>query len=922
MLKLGLLGPFQLAPLAERCSRKGEWLLALLVLRRGREADRALLAGMLWPDTSEPQALYNLRRELTRLRRALGDEGERLRSPSPHTLTLDTGGAEIDVVDFDDAIARGDLEAAVALYRGPFLEGCTEGWAIEAREARTHAYLDALEALAARDLAARDPSAAVPRLRLAIAADPLRESAHRALMAALSATGAHAAATQAYRELRLLLERELHAEPSPETRALHRQLRAEAALRWKGERSTGTPSPEAAGSPPGAHGRVPRPLTPLVGRAAEVREITARVGATRLLTLTGAGGVGKSRLAVQVACDLADGFADGAWFVELAPLADPDLVAPAVASVLGVREAPGRPIVEQLSAALRDRQLLLVLDNCEHVLDAAGRLAERLLQAAAELRILATSRQSLGLFGEVAWRVPSLVEKEAIALFQERGHGAGAAFDVDTVAQICARLDGIPLAIELAAARTRALSVAQIAQRLDDRFRLLTGGSRTALPRHRTLKAAVDWGYQLLTDDEQALLRRVSVFAGGFSLEAAEAVAGGDVLDTLANLVDKSLVSFHDGVVAPGQPPQEGRYRLLETVREYAAERLAERGETEDARARHLDHFLRLTEAAEPHIFGGESDRALIGRLERENDNLRAAFAFCEADERRAESALRLVAALHWFWFARGHLREGRARVAAALPRRALAAPAVRARALAAAGYVAMWVGDYADMPVLLGESLSLARELGDRALGAYALCGLGAAATIEGDAAAARTRLTEAAALAREPGMERLLVFALYWLGSAEHMQRDFSRARVSLEEGLELARRTGLRPGVGHTLFRLGEVAASVGDLEEARRRHLESLAVVEETSDRWGMAMVLDALGRLAVAMGEAERGARLLGAVEALCEVTGASVLPSDRRGYDRAVANARRALGDRAFAAAWAEGRTLPLEQAAAQARGG
>jgi non-specific serine/threonine protein kinase len=377
----------------------------------------------------------------------------------------------------------------------------------------------------------------------------------------------------------------------------------------------------------------------------------------------------------------------------------------------------------------------------------------------------------------------------------------------------------------------------------------------------------------------------------------------------LANLVDKSLVSF------------AGRYRLLETVRQYAAERLDERGETEDVRARHLDHFLRLAEAAEPHIFGGENDRVWIDLLEEENDNLRAAFDHCQAGERRAEAELRLVAALHWFWFARGHLREGRDRIASALRKRAGAPAAARARALAAAGFVALWIGDYAAMPAVLEEALAIARGLGDRKLCSYALSGIGAAAAVRGDAAAARPFLEEAVALAREQEDEVRLVFALYWLGTAQHAQRDVALARASLTEALAIARRHDNRPGIRHVLYVLGDLAQSEGDNAEARRHYLESLRTMEGSTDRWGLAMVLDALGRLAVVAGQPERGAHLLGATEALCELIGGSVLPGGRAydDADTAYARAQRTLGEPAFAAAWAHGRTLTLAEAVAYA---
>ncbi len=652
-------------------------------------------------------------------------------------------------------------------------------------------------------------------------------------------------------------------------------------------------------------GRVPRQLTPLVGRADEVRDILGRVRTTRLLTLTGAGGMGKSRLAIQVASDLSDELSGGAWFVELAPLADPELVLPTVASVLGVHDAPGRPLFDLLVASLRGRRVLLVLDNCEHVLGAASGLADSLLRACADLTILATSRQSLGVAGEAAWRVPSLVRAEAVALFHER---AGQADDPETVAQICRRLDGIPLAIELAAARTRVLSVAQIAARLDDRFRLLTDGSRSALPRHRTLKAAVDWSYQLLTEEEQGLLCRLSVFAGGCTLEAAEAVAGRDVLDPLANLVDKSLVVF------------SGHYRLLETVRQYAAERLAERGETDLARARHLDHYVQLAEATEPHIFGGEAGGTFIHRLEIENDNLRAALDFCHGDPRRAEAALRLCAAVHWFWFARGQLREAHARMGAALRLKALASPGTRARALAAAAILALWVGEFSDMHALATESVTLARDLGDVRTTGYALCALGAAAVNRGDPAAARVLLAEAVTLARDLSDSMLVVFALFWLGTAEHAHGDLAAARRALSEGLSLTNRDENRAGFSYSLLRLGEVTASSGHHDEARRCYQDSLLAMEESADRYGIAHVLAALGRTAVSVGDPERGARLLGAVEAQCELIGGQLLA--RVGDERsAAAAARDALGEAAFAAAWSEGRRLSLEQAVAYARG-
>jgi non-specific serine/threonine protein kinase len=755
--------------------------------------------------------------------------------------------------------------------------------------------------LATHAQAHSDTATAARALRLQTAADPLDENAHRGLMQTLAQGGAPGAAVDAYRKLRLRLADELATEPAPETRALYHRIRAEA-------RGGGAP---LASPPAPIKDRIPRPLTPLVGRADEVGEIEARLAESRLVTLTGSGGAGKTRLAMKVASDVATGFADGAWFVELAPVAQAELVARTMASALDVKEAPHRPLEVTLVDFLRPRQALMVLDNCEHLVGACAELTALLLRECPHLRVLATSRQSLGLSGEVVWRVPPLAEGDAVELFRERAASSEpwSPAEREAVAQICSHLDGLPLAIELAAARTKVLSVGQIAARLDDRFRLLTGGGRTAPSRQRTLKATVEWSYQLLTPSEQALLRRLSVFQGGWSLDGAEAVYGGEVLDLLGQLVDKSLVVF------------SGRYHLLETVREFALAQLAALGESALARQAHLEHFLGLAEAAEPHIFGGEVDREWIRRLDEEHDNLRAAFDWCEADGERVGFALRLASAVHWFWFARSHLREGHKRLTAALARRERAPLRDCARALSAAGYLAMWMGNYAAMSPLLNESLAIARRLDDQRLAALAQCGLGAAAVLSGDAAAARPPLEEAAAHARQIDDGMLAAFVAYWLASAELAQGEFARAQRSLVESLALARRIGYRPAIGHTLYLLAQAAQALGDHVGARAHYVESLRVLDEMGDRWGMCQALDALGRLAAAEAQAERAALLLGAAEALCEATGAARL-RDRADYERAVASAQEALGAPAFAATWAEGRGLSLAQVVAYAAAG
>jgi non-specific serine/threonine protein kinase len=478
-------------------------------------------------------------------------------------------------------------------------------------------------------------------------------------------------------------------------------------------------------------GNLPLPLTSFVGRDTAIAEVTRLLSTTRLLTLTGAGGCGKSRLALRIGEEVRRAYADGAWLVELAALSDPTLLPHTVASALGVREAPGRPLLDLLTAYLRGRSLLLILDNCEHLVAACAPLAETLLRACPGLTILATSRHVLGVAGETAWRVPSLavpdlhsppplerlVHYEAVQLFIDRATAAQPGLQVTqqnapAVARICHHLDGIPLAIELAAARARVFAVEQIAARLDDRFRLLTAGPRTALPRQQSLGATVDWSYALLSEPERALLRRLAVCAGGWTFEAAEVVAAGDgvqpyaVLDLLAQLVDKSLVIAEErrGAV---------RYRLLETIREYACDRLQAAGEAAGTRDRHRAYFLALAEEAEPQLRGAESQR-FLDRLEEEHANLRVALEWALASPDGGEAALRLSGALAWFWWLRSYHDEGWRWLERALAG-APEASAARMKALHGAGYLAHHRRDSALARALLGESLAIARALDDR---------------------------------------------------------------------------------------------------------------------------------------------------------------------------------------------------------------
>ncbi len=674
-------------------------------------------------------------------------------------------------------------------------------------------------------------------------------------------------------------------------------------------------------------------LTSFIGREREIAEVKRLLAATRLLTLTGAGGSGKTRLALQLAGDLVEEYPDGVWWVDLASLTDPALVPQTVASVLGIRELAEHPLTETLTGFLRFKSLLLVLDNCEHLLAACTELAHLLLRSCQRLRVLATSRAALRIAGETRWPIPSLtlpelhqplpvehlMQWEAVRLFIERATAAFPGFKVtnqnaQVVAQVCRRLDGIPLAIELAATLVRVLGVEQIARRLDDRFRLLTGGSRTAPPRHQTLRAAIESSYDPLSEKERLLFRRLSVFAGNFALDAAEAVCAGEglegpeVLDILTQLVDNSLVAVDE---ANG----EIRYRLLEMIRHYGRDRLLESGEAATARSRHRDFFSTLAERAEPHLRGPDQ-AAWLQQLEMEHDNLRTALEW-SVEIGEGEFALRLAGALRQFWLVRGYYHEGRRWFEEVLKRSGSASPALRGKALAGAGYLATYQGDHPEALSLLEESLTTRRQIGDREGIADSLYGLGRVAWRQQDFPRAVGLYREALAQFEELGAQDSVAMVLNSLGLVTGNQGDYGTARSLLEKSLAIRRRLGDKRGIALTGGNLAVFALHQGDYVVARALAREGLAIDRELRDARGSISDLEELGLLAAAQGQAARAARLLGAADALRANIGAPLSPSEHAfyDYDHHVAGIAAALGQEAFTAAWAEGRAMTLEQA-------
>lgn len=662
---------------------------------------------------------------------------------------------------------------------------------------------------------------------------------------------------------------------------------------------------------------LPIQLTSFIGRTREIENIKRRMMTARLITLTGSGGSGKTRLSLQAAGELLEEFRDGVWFIELAPLADPELVPQSIASVLGIREQTGEAVSDVLMHYLHEKELLLILDNCEHLVDMCAKMAEQLLRACPKLRILASSREALGIAGEVPYRVPSLSlpntgdlspdtlsQFEAVRLFVDRAVTVQPTFAVnrqnaDAVVQVCARLDGIPLALELAAARVQALSVEQIAKKLDDRFGLLTGGSRSALPRHRTLEAAIDWSYELLTDGERLLLRRLAVFSGGWTLDAAEFVCSGDgiesneILDLLLRLTTKSMV-------IADQQTSEMRYRLLETIRQYAQIRLEEASENVPCRNHHLEFFLALAEEAEPKLRGREQ-LGWLERLENEHDNFRAALVWSRRPG-TVESGLKLVAALYGFWKLRGYTAEGFQQIELLLPLADhLKDTATYARAVGAAGdyalvqsdlghararleesvrifhqldnsigladslqslFKTLWtIGEHATAQVFLDESLEISRSAGYERGVAEALGLLGFVRMEAGDNDGASQLFEESLALSRKLGDETSLSGLQNTLGEISLRKGDYVKSRMLLEQALAIARELGLKLQIGIILIDLGNLALIQGDYEGATSLLLEALALSNELGYEEGSTGTRNILGRVAVHQADYERARTL-------------------------------------------------------------
>jgi non-specific serine/threonine protein kinase len=681
---------------------------------------------------------------------------------------------------------------------------------------------------------------------------------------------------------------------------------------------------------------LPYQLTSFIGREQEIAQLQELLMANRLVTLIGSGGAGKTRLAIEVASRLVDDFPDGVWLVELASLSDPSLLPQAVARALEVKEQPGESVSESVSGWLASKSLLLVLDNAEHVLEGCARIVGHVLSRNNNVTVLTASRERLGMTGELTYRVPSLTvpgtdellspeivsSYEGVRLFIDRATLLRPRFHVTSenaaaVASICARLDGMPLAIELAAPRLSAMSVEELSERLDQRFALLTEGSRTALPRHRTLRSMLDWGYDLLTEREQAMLRRVSVFAGGWTLAAAEQVCAGNgievsgVVEHLASLVDKSLVSTDEQAGAT-------RYRMLETVRQYASDRLRDCGEERQWRGLHLACFVALGVEFNKEVMGTKQ-QAWLARIASDHDNLRAALAW--STQASSLEGLQLAVALDAFWRIRGFLAEGRewfTRLLDAVP--IDIRTRLRARGLYAAGLFATLQGDYAAGKGLLQESLIIFREVDDPRNVAYTLDSLAYLAIEAGEYPEGEARAREAVDLLRARSSREGLCFSLIHLAIAVRWRGDWTAAHELYEQSLAIARDVGTPWEIGTALREMGLAECDEGQFDLALKHLAEAMTILHGLGDRPGVIESLEGVASLAAATAAPRRAVRLWGAADALQQEMGGTRSINQTIIYERQVKPVRAILTTEAFDQSWDEGRTMSLDDAVRYAR--
>src|SRR6266496_1501023 len=947
MLEVRLLGTFDIRYKKKTLnipSRPAQSLFAYLILSAGTAHRREKLAGLLWPDSLEETARDNLRHALWRMRKALESVSATrfLHADDVAISFKESSDYWLDATELEklnDNASTDELIAVLSNYQGELLPGFYDDWVISEREHLSSIYEHQMARLMSLLQEEKHWLDILDWGERWIKLGQKPEPAYRALMVAHAAKGDMSKVAATYERCVKALK-EFGIEPSQQTRALYQKLKA-----GKENFETGTRVPAKGKRKEAPKTNLPVPITSFIGREKEVEEIIKLLGKNRLVTLTGAGGMGKTRLAIQSSNSLVGKFKDGVWWIELVGLNDASLVPQAVAKAVDVREVPNQPLIETLTENLASKQILLVMDNCEHLISACAQLADRLLSECKNLKILTTSREALDILGETVWHAPSLSlpdaqevigirslsKYESVRLFTERAEVLQPQFmlteqNVQAVVQICRRLSGMPLAIELAAARIKMMTVDEIASRLDDRFSLLTSGNRSALPRQQTLRATIDWSHDLLSELERVLFRRLAVFAGGFRLDAAESICShdelkrSDILDLLGRLVDKSLVVVDSA--AGGQT----RYRFLETIREYGFDKLKNAGEETLIRDHHLEFFMRLAVETEPHLYAPEQAE-WFARTDAEIDNLRAALDWSitgtEENEPRIRNGLQLVGILSWFW-EKGYRYEFSERLKSMLSHKTAGMQTIaRARALTAAGFLQWGLGNFVEARPYHVEALEIARNHEDNLILAWALVHLGTVLSALEEYDFAQSLLEECVAITKGFRNVGITVagMALSFLGDIYVVRNNEVHAREVYEEGIKLLRETNNSNNLAYSVRRFGYLVLKEADYKRANALFRESLIRNQELGHQIGIMGAIAGLAALAVEVGKLSRAAQLYGIIEGRLAVLSLPLYITDQVEFNRGISALRARLDEKTCAKFWTKGKAMSLEEAIAFALG-
>ncbi len=985
-----------------RLARKEQWLLAYLALRAGRTVSRSEVAELFWPDCEPARALFYLRRSLTQMRDSLGSVSWLVGTAAPRLIYFAAPTYTVDALHFDTLCTSRepeDLRRAIDIYVGPLIPGCDQEWAEIERRAREVAYMSALRTLTDQAVARRDWPDAERLCRRQISIDMMGESAYRLLMLSLAENGNAAAAMQVYRDLRLVLREEINAEPDRETAALYDAIRAKAKEPVTSAQSRSAGRIASCQPHELRPVSVPEPLSRIIGRTQEVVELCGLLEHCRLLTLIGSGGVGKTRLAIEIARRSRKRYNDGVVFAELANCTDERFVPDGVARALGILVNPQAATIDAILVHVANLNQIIVLDNCEHMLPAAAKLASSILAAGPGVTIICTSRQSLGVAGELLWRVPSLpfpplpltsnaalahqkeddaLDYPSVQLFMERVNQVRADFRLShghpaLIAEICRRLDGIPLAIELAAFRARSLPLTTIAAGLANRFQLLGTGASTAIPRQRTLKALIDWSYNLLEPDERSLFARLSVFQGGWDLDAVRAVCADDtpgfgktieplsptalscseweMLDLLTSLVDKSLVAYDpsDG---------GGRYHMLETIREFGRDQLHIAGKSGEMCLRHALYFGHVATRTEPELLGPEQ-QATLDNLERDHDNMRTAISHTSTRD-GALASLHICAWLWRFWMQRGYWREGRQHLRSALAATdsldlsSIETQDDRIRANNGAGVLAYRMGDFVGSSEMLNRSIELSklagnvrgemaatsnlghvyaelgrfdearhcydttleyyRSVGNQSGVAYSLIAVGNVGFSTHGWQFAADKYEEAMSVFVQIGDAGGELLCAGNLGQMFLVAGDSESATQYAEKALSLSRVLNKPESEAMYLPVLAKAAAMRGDKSGSREFYRLALAIAHRIGDNRQILSLLETFAGILCDVGEIERSALLGGAVDSALDNAGMLATSERRLHLSTTMEPSRNAIGPERFETLWQRGRTLDINE--------